>query len=89
MNSDVMPIIKDLELYKAILKGALGNIPIVGGVVVELWNYLDSHLIVRRLNALEETISQQHVNITDFQNGLLGLATDEHKFYAVRNHLKQ
>lgn len=88
MNSDVMPIIKDPELYKAIFKGALGKIPIVGGVVVELWNYVDAHLIDRRLNALEETICQQHVNITDFQDRLLGLATDEHRFYAVRNNLK-
>ncbi|QNK40966.1 hypothetical protein [Caproicibacter fermentans] len=88
MNSDVMPIIKDPELYKAILKGGLGKIPIVGGVVVEIWNYFDTHLIDRRLKALEKTIYQQHINIKDFQDRLLGLATDEHKYYAVRNNLK-
>ena len=88
MNSDIMPIIKDLELYKAILKGVLGNIPIVGGVVVELWSYFDTQLIDRRLKIFEETIYQRHIDIADFKNKLLELSTDEHKFYAVRNNLK-
>ena len=88
MNSDDMTTIKDPELYKSILRGALGNIPIVGGVVTELWNYFDVRLVDRRLKILEETIHQQHINISDFKNKLFELTTNEHKFYAVRNNLK-
>jgi hypothetical protein len=88
MNSADMKILKDPEVYKSIAKGVLGNIPIIGSVVDELWNYFDTRLMDRRIKALEETIYQQHIDITDFQNKLLGLSTDEHKFYAVRNNLK-
>ncbi|MVB11613.1 hypothetical protein CAFE_23340 [Caprobacter fermentans] len=88
MNSANMTIFKDPEIYKSIAKGLLGNIPIVGSVVDELWSYFDTRLMERRIKVLEETIYLQHVDIADFQNKLLGLATDEHKFYTVRNNLK-
>jgi len=88
MDSVDITIIKDPELYKSIIKGALGSIPIVGGVVVELWNYLDARLIDQRLKTLEETIFQQRIDIIDFQNRLMGLVDNEHKFYAVRNNIK-
>lgn len=88
MNSDNIEIIKDKELYKAILRGTLGIIPIVGGIVVELWNYVDARMIDRRLKVLEDTIYQQHIDITDFKKKLVGVTDDEHKFYAVRNNLK-
>lgn len=88
MNNNHMATLENSELYKSIIKGTLGNIPIIGGVVVELWNYFDASLIDQRLKALEKSIQQQYIDITSFQNKLLGISTDEHKFYAVRNNLK-
>ncbi len=88
MNSASLDILKDPEIYKSITKGLLGIIPIVGSVVDELWNYFDTRLIDRRIKELEKTIYQQHIDFSDFQKKLLGLSTDEHKFYAIRNNLK-
>lgn len=88
MDRDDITLIKDSELYESIIKGALGTIPIVGGVIVELWNYFDARLIERRLQNLEQAIQRQQIDISSFQNRLLSLSSDEHKFYCVRNNLR-
>lgn len=88
MNNSDQRFIKDPDLYAALLKGALASIPIVGGVVVEVWNYIDARLIEKRIRNLESTLSDMKTNINEFKEALLRLNTDEHKFYAVRNSLK-
>lgn len=78
----------DLEISKAVFKGVISNVPIVGSVIAELIGYLDSKYIARRLERLERTIRSHDILLSDFTERLYDLENDEHKYYIVRNNLK-
>jgi superfamily I DNA and RNA helicase len=76
------------EIAKAVIKGAISNVPIVGSVITEIMGYLDSKYISERLEKLERTVRSLDILVTDFTERLYDLEHDEHKYYVVRNNLK-
>lgn len=76
------------EIAKAVIKGAISNIPIVGSVISEIIGYLDSKYINERLEKLEATVKNLGIRVSDFADKMYALENDEHKYFVVRNNLK-
>lgn len=76
------------EIAKAVIRGAISNVPIVGSVISEVIGYLDSKYINERLEKLERTVRSLDILVSDFSEKLYALENDEHKYYVVRNNLK-
>lgn len=76
------------DIAKAVVVGAMSNIPIVGGVIAEVIGCLDQRYIEERLSKLERTVRSLDILMSDFTERLYQLEKDEHKYYVVRNNLK-
>lgn len=76
------------DIAKAVVVGAMSNIPIVGGVITEVIGCLDQRYIEERLSNLERTVRSLDILMSDFTERLYQLEKDEHKYYVVRNNLK-
>ena len=76
------------DIAKAVVVGAMSEIPIVGGVIAEVIGCLDQRYIEKRLSKLERTVRSLDILMSDFTERLYQLEKDEHKYYVVRNNLK-
>ena len=76
------------DIAKAVVVGAMSEIPIVGGVIAEVIGCLDQRYIEKRLSKLERTVRSLDILMSDFTERLYQLEKDEHKYYVVRNTLK-
>ncbi len=74
------------EIGKVITKGVLSQIPVVGGIISEIWGYIDSKVLENRINIIEEEIKKQDLTDKLFNDFIEQL--NEHKYYFVRNNFK-
>lgn len=83
-NGDVKK--KSNEIGKAVIKGIVSEVPLVGGIVSEIWGYIESKAIENRIDLIEEEIKKQNLTNDIFKEFIEKL--DEHKYYFVRNNFK-
>jgi len=77
-----------LDIPKALTKGLIAMIPIVGSVLAELIGYADSRYVDKRIQTLEQAVLDLGIKMDDFIERLRSVEDDEHKYFVVRNNIK-